>query len=117
MKLLLRPILPINNKSKFLYDITGDVLTCTDENGASDTFDFTDFPEGKLDMSSVEDPPITSVFPICPILEVRREEGVLHLELINYLGAAPSKEDMFPDWITEEEYHGRYKSRAYNIER
>lgn len=110
MKILLRPVLPLNKECKFKYEIEGDTLTCTNENGESDTFDFTDFPEGKLDMSSVEDPPITSVFPTCPILEVRREEGVLHLELINYIEAAPSKEDMFPDWLTEEEYYGRYKS-------
>ncbi|NLA05771.1 MAG: hypothetical protein GX881_08695, partial [Firmicutes bacterium] len=46
-----------------------------------------------------EEKRIETVLPVCPVVSARREDGVLHLKLLNWLGRDAPYESRFPDWI------------------
>lgn len=100
---------PQRNDDLLEYEIKGEVITATlklgheeiTEEGEvtfitdeeyTDTFDFTDMPDGKLEES-------TSTLPVDPLLSAERIDGVLHVTLLKYHGANATQEELFPEEI------------------
>lgn len=73
------------------YTFAGEVITCT-INGQSDTFDFTGFPEGKLEE-------IETTLPEKPIIEAYREGGILHAVLLKSITSEATEAERYPDWV------------------
>jgi hypothetical protein len=81
----------VNNIDKLVYEFNGEVLT-VHLNDQTDTFDFSGCPEGSVDN-------IECVFPIAHIIQdAYRENGILHLKLLNMIGHDATYEECFPDW-------------------
>ncbi|CAM3442613.1 hypothetical protein [Marinicrinis lubricantis] len=56
-----------------------------------DIFDFADMPNGILDG-------VETTLKYNPIISAKRENGVLHLELLNFIGEDATEQEKFPDW-------------------
>lgn len=84
---------PQRNDTELTYQFNGEVITAT-LNGVSDTFDFTDMPEGKAtDFDTALQP--------CPVKSAERDaNGELWVELMNYIDATASESERFPEWET-----------------
>ena len=76
------------------YDIQGEVITAT-LNGVSDIFDFTDLPNGMINE-------IISDLSVNPIIHAEREDGILYVELLNYIKEDATEFEKFPVWIEVE---------------
>lgn len=100
---------PQRNDDIIEYDIQGEVIIATLKKGHeemaeegevtfivteehTDTFDFMDMPDGKLEES-------TSTLPVNPLLSAERIDGVLHVTLLKYHGANATQEELFPEEI------------------
>lgn len=103
MKVYLGP--QMNDEEKIIYSFEGDVVTVT-LGDITDTFDFTGVPDGSLELSD----PITGEdliktnLPIQPIISARKSEGVLYLELLNWIPSDSPPELLHPEWIDSTEY-------------
>jgi len=71
----------------------------TSEEVYEDVFDLSPMPNGELETESVE----TSL-PFNPLISAKREEGVLRVELINYINVDSTELERFPEWIESNEY-------------
>lgn len=87
MKVLYSP--QVRDKS-IEYHFGDDVITAT-INNESETFDFSDFPDGKAEN-------IETSLAINPIISAERKEGILHVELVNFIDEDATEEERFPDW-------------------
>ena len=76
------------------YDIQGEVITAT-LNGESDIFDFSSIPDGI--MKEIE-----GILAINPIVNAEREEGVLYVELLNFIKEDATEFEKSPVWIEVE---------------
>ncbi|MFY9393235.1 MAG: hypothetical protein WAP36_00885 [Halanaerobiales bacterium] len=76
------------------YSFCGEMVTAR-IGDAEDTFDFTDLPDGELHMEE----PIETTLPVCPIISAKRIDGILHLELLNWIGKDAPYESRFPEWV------------------
>lgn len=75
------------------YTYKGDVITAT-INDVTDTFDFTPFPDGKIeDVSTIQ----TTLVPL-PIISAERVDGILKVELLNFIGDTATHDECFPVW-------------------
>lgn len=74
------------------YEFKGEIIKATID-GITDTFDFSNFTEG-AELIIVE-----TILPINPIISVRREEGVLWIEVINLIKNDASEQEKFPEWM------------------
>ena len=83
---------PQFNKDKIEYTFGKDVVTAT-MNGVKEKFDFSGMPDGVAD--SIE----SEVFGFNPVLSARKENDILHLELINFIGEDATEEERFPEWF------------------
>lgn len=92
MRVLLSPQLQVEDND-LNYFFEGDVITIT-LNGVTDVFDFSIFSDGELDMGNIE-----TVLEIQPILSAKRENGVLSVELLNFISEDATDEEKFPNWI------------------
>jgi hypothetical protein len=72
------------------YDFGNDKITVT-VNNESDTFDFSGFTDGIAEN-------IETSLPVNPIISAEKKEGILHLELINFIGADATEDERFPTW-------------------
>jgi len=90
MKIYLSP--QVNNGEKFNYNFNGEIITVNYKN-INDTFDFTTFPEGAEFMG------IETTLVIDPIVNVKRENGVLFVTLLNFINSDATEEEKFPDWM------------------
>lgn len=81
---------PQRNDDVLRYEFDGEVITAY-LNGERDVFDFSQVPEGKL--KAVE-----TTLPINPIVSAERKEGVLYVELLNFIGEDATEEERFPEW-------------------
>ncbi len=79
---------------KIEYSFRGEVATAS-LRGETDTFDFSGLPDGELDRERK----IETLLPVCPIISARRADGILHLELLNWIESDAPHESRFPDWI------------------
>jgi len=62
---------------------------------AEDTFDFSALPDGELNIEES----IETTLPVCPIISAKRVDGILHLELLNWIGPDAPYESRFPEWV------------------
>lgn len=82
---------PQRNDTELAYKFDGEEITAT-LNGETDTFDFTNMPQGKAtDFDTTLDP--------CPIKSAERDaSGELWVELMNYIGPNATEAERFPEW-------------------
>ena len=78
------------------YSLNGEAVTAK-IGDAEDTFDFSALPDGELNKE--DDESIETTLPVCPIISAKRVDGILHLELLNWLGPDAPYESRFPDWV------------------
>lgn len=76
------------------YSFCGETVTAR-IGEAENTFDFSALPDGELNIEES----IETTLPVCPIISAKRIDGILHLELLNWLGPDAPYESRFPDWI------------------
>lgn len=81
---------PIRSDREISYTYNGERITATIDN-QSDTFNFSEVPNGKLDE-------VESTLPINPIISAERVEGTLYVELINFISGDATEEERFPEW-------------------
>lgn len=81
---------PCRSDKKIKYDINGEIIKVTFQ-GVTDTFDFTDTPDGKLDS-------VKTNLKINPIISAERVNGELKIVLLNFIGQDATDEERFPDW-------------------
>ena len=72
------------------YSISDEVVTAT-IGGVSDTFDFSELPDG-------EAAGIISTLDPCPVLSARRVDGELHVTLLRTIGPRPTDPDELEAW-------------------
>jgi hypothetical protein len=89
MKVLLSP--QVNDKIKIFYTFSGEVVTATID-GASDVFDFTPTADG----IAVD---IQTSLPFNPIINAERTDGILSVELLNFISSDATQKEKFPEWI------------------
>ena len=96
MRIFLSPQLA---DGEIIYTFNRDKITAK-FGDVTDTFDFSDFPDGELEAGEIE-----TTLPVNPILSAKREDGVLSVELLNFIATDESREEvLFPDWVDAEDY-------------
>lgn len=85
--------------NKITYKFEGEKITCNFQ-GEEDEFDFSEFPEGVLDFDYINNTTrIDTILEINPIVSAKRENGVLWVELLNYIDEDATEEERFPEWF------------------
>lgn len=84
----------VNETDILTYNIQGEIITAT-LNGESDVFDFSTIPNGIMRETE-------STLEINPIVNAEREEGVLYVELLNFIKEDATEFEKFPVWIEVE---------------
>lgn len=82
---------PCRSDLRIAYTFEGDTVKAVYK-GKTDLWDFNEVKDG----DKVSD--FTSSLEVCPIEEVYRQDGVLHVKLLQFHGPNPSHEEAFPDW-------------------
>lgn len=90
MRVLYSP--QFNDNERIKYTFEHDKVIAEKEKDI-EVFDFNGMPDGKAE--NIE----SDVFEFCPVLSAERKEGVLHLELLNFIGFDATEEEKFPEWI------------------
>lgn len=102
MKILFIP--QVRDNERITYEFEENSFKATHK-GKSDTFDFANLPNGELELYDDETGEELIETDIeNPIVSARKEDGVLYVELMNYIGVNASYEERFPDWIDHTEY-------------
>lgn len=83
---------PIRSDDTITHEFENDVVTITIGN-ETDIFDFTSFADGEAVVSEFE-----TTLPLNPFVSVKRENGELFIEVINYISANATYEERFPKW-------------------
>lgn len=83
---------PQVREDKIEYIFTENMVIATYK-GESEEYDFSGMPDGIAD--SIE----SEVFDSNPVLSARKENDILYLELINFIGADATEEERFPEWF------------------
>lgn len=97
MKILFSPTVEPKKRRVFYYFKEEKIIANLD--GKKDIFDFSSFPDGKLETDEIE-----TILTENPIKEAWRENGILYLRLLNLVGLQPTHEEAFPKWIDYTEY-------------
>lgn len=87
---------PQRSDRQIEYSLNGETVTAR-IGTVKDTFDFSGLPDGELDRH--EDTQIKTILPVCPVISAKRVDGILHLELLNWLGPDAPYESRFPGWV------------------
>jgi len=82
---------PQRSDRQLSYQFDGETITATLD-GETDTFDFSDLPDGELDVSALE-----TTLDICPVLAARRVNGQLEVTLLKFHGPNPTPQEAFPE--------------------
>lgn len=114
MKVYLSPVIPPNSIDRIKYEFEEDIIKVTLPDGTSDVFDFTEFPDGELQLedengNSLIDTELT--FNI--IISAKRVNGELSVELVNYIGIDALESERFPEWIDHTDYAPDKESDDY----
>ena len=98
----------VRDNERIIYEFEEGIIKATHETmhrGKSDTFDFTDLPDGELQIYDDETGELMIETEMeNPIVSARKEDGVLYVELMNYIGVNASYEERFPEWIDHTDY-------------
>lgn len=84
---------PQVSEKNIKYTFHKDVIVA-EYDGEKDTFDFSGFPDGVLDPATV-----ATVLDINPVLSAKRENGILYVELLNFISGDATEEERFPEWF------------------
>lgn len=97
----------VRDDSKIWYEITENKITAT-INDTTDTFDFTDIPDGKLQVWDDEgNNLIESTLDEVPILGAEKTGGVLTVEILFSIDSREKDERLlFPKPMTLDEFNG-----------
>ena len=111
MKVLLSP--QVRDNSKIWYEIEHQKITAT-INDITDTFDFTDMPNGKLQLyDSNGESMIESTLDEIPILGAEKTDGVLTVEILFSIDSSEKDERLlFPKPMSVGEFNGLMKELA-----
>ena len=111
MKVLLSP--QVRDNSKVWYEIKENKITAT-INNVTDTFDFTDMPNGKLQLyDSNGESMIESTLDEIPILGAEKKDGVLTVEILFSIDINEKDERLlFPKPMAVGEFNGLMKELA-----
>ena len=90
MRILFSPQVPVVEGQRIHYTFGNDVITA-EIDGQTDTFDFSDMPDGE----AVD---IETTLPVNPIISARKTNGVLEVILLNFIGPDATEEERFPTW-------------------
>lgn len=82
---------PQRSDNKINYTFDNETIT-VEYLDKEDVFDFTEFPEGARLTN------VNTTLDINPISSVKRENGVLYLELLYFHGSDATEEELFPTW-------------------
>ena len=104
MKILFSP--QVREDNKIWYEIEYQKITAT-INGVTDTFDFTDMPNGKLQLyDSNGESMIESTLDEIPILGAEKTDGVLTVEILFSIDSSEKDERLlFPEPMTVSEFN------------
>lgn len=108
MKILLSPI--VRDRNKIWYEIEENKITAT-INDVSDTFDFTDMPDGKLQVyDSDGESTIETTLDDVPILGAEKTEGVLTVKILFSIKDVEQDERLlFPEPMSLGEFNALMK--------
>ena len=103
MKILFSP--QVHDTDRFIYEFENQKIRVTYK-GKTDTFDFSGFPDGVLQLEDQEtgEKLVKTSLEIDPLLSAKKENGILYVELMNYIGVNATHEECFPEWIDHTEY-------------
>jgi len=106
MRIKFSPQIPLNPKDKIQYVFTDKTIQVTLPDGTNDVFDFNGLPDGALNLMDKEgeENPIKTELSTNVLQSATITEGVLSVELLNYIGLGASEEEKFPKWIDHTEY-------------
>lgn len=95
----------VRDFNEIWYEIEGEVITAT-INDVSDTFDFTDMPDGELQMYDEDGINlIETTLKEVPILNAKKEDGILTVEILFSIDASEQDERLlFPKPMTVKEF-------------
>lgn len=82
---------PQRADEKINYSIENEVITVAFQEQV-EVYDFSTMPNGIAEEIKSE------VFSFNPILSAKREDGVLSVELLNFIGADATEAERFPEW-------------------
>lgn len=102
MKIFLQPQV---DENRINYNFKKETVEITIEN-ITEEFDFSDLPDGKLVLRDEETDKIkieTSLKPF-PIISAEKKDGVLYIELLNWISEDASESERFPEWIDANNY-------------
>lgn len=86
-------LLPQVNDMTIDYVFDGEIIRAT-IGDITDTFDFSAFPNGELDIET-----IITILPLVPIGSAKRENGILSVQVINFISENATENDKFPSWM------------------
>lgn len=103
MKILFSP--QVRDTDRIYYEFKKGLIKVWFED-KTDTFDFRNLPDGELEVydSETGEEMIETELDIQPIISAKKENGILYVELLNFIGLEATKEECFPDWIDHTEY-------------
>jgi len=106
MKVKFSPQVQFNESERIIYHFDDQIIQVTMADGKQDTFDFTELPDGELKLYDDEtgEKTIETILTKNPIMSAKKENGVLHVELLNYIGPNATLEERFPMWIDHTDY-------------
>ena len=81
------------DEKRFEFEFSGEVIVATFD-GVTDTFDFTGFPDGEAHYSMIE-----TILEYNPILKATKVDGILSVELLNFISEDATEAEKFPEWI------------------
>lgn len=88
MRIKLSP--QLNTGIRVSYTFSGETITAKMK-GEKDIFDFTGTPEGLIE-------PKDTSLPFHPIVKAERVNGVLQIELLNFISSDSPDDEKFPVW-------------------
>lgn len=91
MKVLYCPCVTLDENEKIEYHFDGEMITVK-WGEYEDIFDFTNCPDGMVEK-------VDTTLPENPILEARREDGVLYVKLLKFISPNAPDSEKFPDWV------------------
>lgn len=98
MRIKYSPCVIDNNKMiTYIFEAEKVIATYEEE---TDIFDFFGMPEGELKTNYLTgETDIETVLNVNPIVSAKKENGILSIELKNYILPNATEEEKFPDWI------------------
>jgi len=81
------------DEKRFVFEFSGEMIVVTFD-GVSDIFDFSGFPDGRMDSSMIE-----TALEYNPILKATKVDNILSVELLNFISEDATEAEKFPEWI------------------